>query len=251
MVFLALVSIGFLVYDELRHPEGETRRWLIIVDAGIVGLFIVEFLLRWRRADDRGAFLRRNWWEIPGMVPMAVGELGFLRLFRLVRVANVLRLLRVVSAAGRLKRANRIVGSFVARSHLLTIAAVTTSIIFGSAFAAMLFERQVPDSQFQSFGDALWWAIVTAATVGYGDIVPKTTGGRIVASLLMIMGIGLIGTLAATIGNSLARVQADVQAAPAERGLDERLAELARLRDADRLSEEEFRAAKARLLEQA
>lgn len=51
----------------------------------------------------------------------------------------------------------------------------------------------------QSFGDALWWSIVTCTTVGYGDISPATTLGRIIAIVLMIFGIGLLGMLTGTI----------------------------------------------------
>ena len=67
------------------------------------------------------------------------------------------------------------------------------SIVMG-ALSIMTREPRMP-----KFGDALWWALVTATTVGYGDISPETSGGRIVASILMIVGIGLIGMITGSI----------------------------------------------------
>jgi len=52
-----------------------------------------------------------------------------------------------------------------------------------------------------SFGDALWWAVVTATTVGYGDVSPITVEGRIIAVVLMLTGIGIIGVFTATVAS--------------------------------------------------
>lgn len=64
--------------------------------------------------------------------------------------------------------------------------------ILSATFGMMYFERM-------NFSDALWWSFVTATTVGYGDLSPSTNTGRIIASLLMIVGIGLIGSLTSSI----------------------------------------------------
>ncbi|TGV07890.1 two pore domain potassium channel family protein, partial [Mesorhizobium sp. M00.F.Ca.ET.186.01.1.1] len=73
---------------------------------------------------------------------------------------------------------------------------VVTIIMLGSSTAIYLLEYGVNEN-IKSFPDALWWSIVTTTTVGYGDISPVTSGGRIMATILMVTGIGMIGALTA------------------------------------------------------
>ena len=63
------------------------------------------------------------------------------------------------------------------------------------------FEQRAPGATIHNYGDALWWALVTVTTVGYGDKFPLTAGGRGVAVVLMLTGIGLIGALTATVAS--------------------------------------------------
>jgi voltage-gated potassium channel len=239
MVALALFSIGILVYDELRHPTGLRRKVLIWTDFVIVLVFVGEFVVRYRTAHDKKEFLKRTWYEIPGMLPMALGELSFLRFFRLFRI---------LAMAARLWRANRVAKSFLGRSHLLTILGVAALLLFGAAYAEYLFERNSPQGFFPNFYESLWWAIVTTTTVGYGDKYPVTLGGRVVAGILMLTGIGLIGTLAATFSAAMLRTS---PASHAAKPLEERLGELARLRSSGALSEAEFQLAKERVLRES
>ena len=58
-----------------------------------------------------------------------------------------------------------------------------------------------PDSRINNFGDALWWAITTVTTVGYGDVSPVTTPGRVIAVFLMIGGISVVGLVTATLAS--------------------------------------------------
>src|SRR5688572_15423921 len=220
MVALALLSIAIVIYDEMRRPVGTLRTSLILVDLVIVLVFLVEFVARLRAADDKGAFLKRTWYEIPGMIPMIVGELGFLRFFRLFRI---------VAVGARLFRANRLAQSFLGRTNLGTILGVTSLLLFGCAYAEYFFERSANPGHFANFGEALWWAVVTTTTVGYGDKFPITLGGRFVAGILMLTGIGLIGTLAASFSSALIKTPPTPLAPPARTTTEQRVQDLADL----------------------
>jgi len=74
--------------------------------------------------------------------------------------------------------------------------------ISGGAIGLYLVEGNVPESKVTNLGDAFWWTIVTVTTVGYGDIYPVTVEGKIIASILMIIGIGILGVLISTLGAS-------------------------------------------------
>lgn len=76
-------------------------------------------------------------------------------------------------------------------------------LFFLGAFAEYQIESPVQGDKINTFGDALWWSIATVTTVGYGDVYPITTTGRIVESILMIVGIAILGWLISTLGESL------------------------------------------------
>jgi voltage-gated potassium channel len=91
--------------------------------------------------------------------------------------------------------------------HYVLLAVIT--IIFACSALVLSFEAHAKGSNIHNFGDALWWAVVTVTTVGYGDKYPVTGGGRGVAAILMFVGIGLIGVLTATVASFFVEQTAD------------------------------------------
>src|SRR5580765_2651092 len=81
------------------------------------------------------------------------------------------------------------------------LAAAAFSIIFVGAFGVFLAERGHPGANITQYGDAVWWAVVTVATVGYGDYYPVTAVGRIIAIGLMAGGVAIVGTVTATVSS--------------------------------------------------
>lgn len=247
MLVLALVSIAILIYDETAKIPSDERLALIVIDGFIVVVFAAEFVYGLWRAENKKAYWKSHWWELPGLVPMALGEASFLRAFRLARLARVVRIVRVISVLARLKRANAKAKGFIARSHLATVLAVAGMLIVTCAYLEFLAEKDT-NPQFQSFWDALWWAIVTTTTVGYGDKFPLTTEGKLVAMVLMFTGIGIIGVLAGSLANALLKTPGSPQTG---KPLEERLRELGELHASGRLTDEEFGRAKEKVLGEA
>jgi len=191
----SLVPIAWVEVRDLTWADPLFRR-LAIVDLAFVGFFAGEFCVRFARAPDRPRFLRDNWYDVLGLVPLYAESLAWLRAARVLRVLRILRALRGMRFVGRVYR----------DSHLgatMTIAAVVVLSI-ATCFYFAEFGR---NPAVQSWGDAVWWAMTTTATVGYGDVVPRTSIGRALAAVLMVTGIGLFGVIASTLSSAIMRVR--------------------------------------------
>jgi voltage-gated potassium channel len=102
--------------------------------------------------------------------------------------------------------------------HFVLLAVL--AIILACSALVLSFEVNAKGSNIHNFGDALWWAVVTVTTVGYGDKFPVTAGGRGVATVLMFVGIGLIGVLTATVASYFVEQTADEDRADLVERLD-------------------------------
>lgn len=242
LAFASLVPVLYVEFLELRWPD-PAFQWIAAIDLVLVLIFAGDLLVGLRRARDRWQFLRNRWYELPGLVPLYLEAVAFLRIAQVLRLTRLLRLLRTLSALRR-TRALKILDRLVNRHKVLHTALVASVVVVALATAVWLLERDT-NPNLSNFGDALWWAIVTTTTVGYGDITPQTGLARLVATGLMLMGIGLIAVLASSF--SAALISTDAEQAPAP-GLVGELERLAALRERGHLSDDEFTAAKRRLL---
>jgi voltage-gated potassium channel len=86
MLVLAIVSIGLLSWETFWDLPAETTRWIIRIDVAICAIFAVEFAWRWRQHGWQWSYVRRNWYEIIGMVPLSEPALRGFRLFRVIRI---------------------------------------------------------------------------------------------------------------------------------------------------------------------
>lgn len=187
MLALCVYTLGALVLQAVLPEGAPASEILDVADTVVCVAFLADFVISLRRAPSkRGYLLRWGWIDLLSSIP-AVHVLRWGRAFRVVRV---IRFLRGV-------RATKIVAGFIVRRRAENtfLAATFVSlllVILGSVFV-LQFERG-PDANIKSARDALWWAITTITTVGYGDRYPVTDEGRVVAALLMVAGVGLFGT---------------------------------------------------------
>jgi voltage-gated potassium channel len=176
---------------QVSDPEGSAATLAVALDAGIWLVFLVELLVRLRLAPDRRAWLRSHPLEVAIVVltpPLLPAVFDAFRLVRLVRLIQVLPLLRVLRAGPLLRRVVSPQG--VRWAGVLAFLLVLCS---GEAFAL------VEDEQDLSAWDGVWWAVSTMTTVGYGDIHPRTSEGRVLAIAVMLAGIGFVALLTASI----------------------------------------------------
>lgn len=179
LLVLAVLYIPVFIVEYLPEVHPEVRRDADVLQWAIVAAFAAVLVLKVAVAERRLEYLRSRWLEV------LIVALPFLRPLRLLLVLPFL--MRAIVGLRRVLGPYR--GIYVLVSGLLTI--------LTGAGLVLLFERRVESSPIDTFWDALWWAITTITTVGYGDTYPTTPSGRIVAALVMLVGIALFGVLTA------------------------------------------------------
>ena len=182
LTFLALAFLVAFSYPAFVDPvTSSTQTFLDVVKWVSWFAFAVDLLLGIIKAENKTSYLKRHPLEIASVL------LPFLR---------PLRLMRVISFGGLALQKIA-----VGRQFAITVKVAITT-LFVSYIAAVqitITERVVEGSNIKNFSDGLWWAITTVTTVGYGDRYPTTTEGRLLAVLLMFMGISLVGVITANV----------------------------------------------------
>ena len=181
IVFLAAYAVPILNPD-LPAPLLELCRWMSWI-AWVI--FVIDFVVRLTLADERLRYLVRHWYDV---LVLALPLLRPLRLLRLIPLLSVLNRRARVTLRGRVA---------------VYIAGGASLLAFCAALAVLDAERSSPNANITDFGDAIWWAVTTMTTVGYGDRFPVTDTGRLVAFGLMMGGIALLGTVTATLASWL------------------------------------------------
>ena len=183
LIFLVVITIP-LYYPDLPGP---VRSLLTGVDVVVWVTFVVDYLVRLRLAERRGRFLRDHFLDL------LVLAVPFLRPLRLVRAIGLFG--SITQRAGRTSQGRTTRQVFLAAAALVVLAG-------GLVLDA---ERDRADANIRTPGDALWWAVSTVTTVGYGDRYPTTGLGRVVAALLMLVGVALLGVVSGGIATTFLR----------------------------------------------
>lgn len=197
--------------DWLRLPMlGLSFLWLLLVlwelargssallesfGTAIWAAFIVEFLIRFALAPEKGPFLRRNWLTI---IALVVPAFRLLRGFRLLRAARALRGIRLVRIVGTANRSMNALRATLVRRGFVYVLGLTALVVALGAAGMISFEpaREV-DGGFASYLDALWWTAMLVSTIG-SAFWPETTEGRILCFLLSIYGLAVFGYITAS-----------------------------------------------------
>ena len=175
---------------------------LLIIDSADIVLcsfFFADFLKQlFQVKGARLAYMKYGWIDLLSSIP----SIPILQIGRIFRILRLLKVMRQVSKLSDLTEGlfrNPTAGAFAVTSVL----AVST--VFMSAFLVLEAEYNVPEAKIRTAGDALWWAVTTVTTVGYGDVYPITAAGRYVGVVTMLVGIAVAGSLTAAMASLLIR----------------------------------------------
>jgi voltage-gated potassium channel len=261
MAALAVIYVGLgFVVDDVQAASG-SRPEIEVAELVLTGLFVLEFGSRILAARSRTAYLRGHWIDVVALAPP----------IRIARPLRLLRLLRLVRAFAGIYRAGLHIHGLARHKGFAWLLFAWVGVMAVCSAWLYIAEHGINKTVDNPF-DALWWGVVTLTTVGYGDVTPVTTEGRIAAMVLMLLGIGLFGAITATITSYIlstdlrrmeSKVETDVAldrtmerrtAASAEStssasgSLVSELERLAALRRAGELTADEFTAAKQQTL---
>lgn len=200
---LIILSVFSISIETLPDLNRNVIRVLVFFESFTVAIFSIEYLLRIYVADKKLQYIFSFYGiiDLIAIVPfyLAAGiDLRSIRIFRILRLFRILKLTRFSEASTRLFHTFKII-----RWELGIYVIITICILYVSAVGIYYFENPVQPDDFSSVFKSLWWATSTLTLLGYGDVYPVTTGGRIFTFLVLIVGIAMIAVLTGLIASAL------------------------------------------------
>ena len=194
-VFILAVSIisvlNLLQLWIIQNPDID--QVVVIMDSMLTIVFAADLVRRLVVADDRRAYLTRGWgW---------VDVLATFPLLRILRVLRIARVLMVMRRFGGPLQAFKAFFSNKASGGLLVVLLIAILVMEWGALLVLMVERGAEGANIENAEDAIWYLLVTMSTVGYGDHFPVTDLGRLIGSLIIVVGVGVFGTLTGFLAN--------------------------------------------------
>ncbi|WP_090089915.1 ion transporter [Leuconostoc gasicomitatum] len=187
VLILSLISILLALLD-ISNVISVSSPPYGYLDKGILVFFWIDYITRFVLAKNKKQFFKSNIFDLLAIIPFD-SIFYFFRAFRVLRVIKLLRLIRIVGFTGKIQKS---IKRFFGTNGFIYLVITTVVLIMIGAEVYSVAESV-------DYMNSLWWAIATMTTVGYGDISPHTEVGRFVAVTLMILGIGLIGSVTSTV----------------------------------------------------
>ncbi|CAK1226350.1 potassium channel family protein [Fructobacillus cardui] len=179
-ITLALLDIGDVINIKVGMPA--------IINRDILLFFWVDYIARLTLAVDKKDFVKGNVFDLLAIIPVD-SLFSVFRIARTVRLLKLLKVVRIFGLTGKIK--NDVVRFLKTNGFIYMVLSAIAIILIGAGMYSAV--------EGINYGNALWWAVTTTTTVGYGDISPHSTVGKVIATVLMFVGIGLIGSVTSTL----------------------------------------------------
>lgn len=187
---LSIVNLGLL----LLVRDEDLSEVIMVMNLVLTLIFLIDFIARFIKAPSKREYMGRGagWADLISALPFE--QTNILRLFRLIRVYRLLKTYGMKGVGQALVRER-------AETALLMLLLIGMLVLEFGSLEMLRLEQNVPGANITSASDALWYVIVTMATVGYGDEYPITDPGRIMGTFIIIVGVGIFGTLTGYLAN--------------------------------------------------
>lgn len=196
VLILSIVVLGALVVDTAFKLPEQVSNLLQTLDTLICFVLLADFGIRFYNAKSKLTFLKWGWVDLIASIP----NVPYLRVGRLIRILRVIRLLRAVRATQKIT--NLLLHDKVQGGYASVFLTAFLLVMFTS-LGVLVVERQDPDANIKTASDAIWWSVSTITTVGYGDKVPVTAEGRVLAIMLMVSGAGMFALVSGLVVSSI------------------------------------------------
>jgi len=200
-IFSLIIAAGIIIW-----PQNVIFWW---VDFLICVVFTLDFMISFWRAPSRTNYfiLKGGWLDLLGAIPSVPG-LTWTALFRLARLNRAVRISKHLRGKDRVEFIYE-ARQAPAKMTLLTMIITAFVLVTAASLLILRLERGAAEASIKTGRDAFWWALVTITTVGYGDYVPVTFFGRVLAIVLMTFGIGIFAVLTSFVAARVVNLQRD------------------------------------------
>ncbi|XP_055630773.1 potassium voltage-gated channel subfamily KQT member 2 isoform X4 [Toxorhynchites rutilus septentrionalis] len=218
--FLVFTCLALSVFSTIKEYEIEAIAILFVMEIIVVVWFSIEFFLRlwssgcrsrYQGPIGRLKFLKRPFCiidivtivaSIVVLVMRSSSQVFATTALRGLRFFQILRMVRMDRRGGTWKLLGSVV--YAHRQELITTLYIGFLGLIFASFLVYLMEKEVENTKFNNFAQALWWGVITLCTVGYGDMVPETWQGKIIASFCALLGISFFALPAGILGSGFA-----------------------------------------------
>lgn len=200
---LVILSALAIAVETVPGLDPSLKRALLGFEIVVVAVFATEYFLRLYAAERRLAYVF-SFWGIVDLLAWLPAVLMFVPAFQAIRVLRLIRLLRLIKLFNTAPALNRLLRAFLrVKSELVVWGVISTLLLYVSAVGIYVFENPVQPEVFSSIPAALWWSVVSFTTVGYGDMYPVTSGGRLMTTFMLFIGLGIFAVPAAIVTTAL------------------------------------------------
>jgi voltage-gated potassium channel len=234
IMFMIVAILSVMSYDMIyldSVADAELKMQIFWLDTGFCMIFLSEFYLRYKFAENKRWFIRNNWIDLITSIPIPDGgALRYGRSLRLMRVLRVARLLRVIRIIFFFwKGFDKFTEVMDVKLMKKSFKGVIVVIVIGAYI--MMVQEGERDPSIATFAQSMWWSFTTVVTGGFGDIYnPATGSGRALTVLLIITGMILAGVFTATL-TTLMTGEENEEFNIMQQNLEERMKKMERLQD--------------------
>ncbi len=217
IVALILLNILAMVLESVEQIKAAAPRWFLLFEDFSVAVFSIEYVLRlWSCVEEprytrpvlgrlRFALTPLALVDLSAVLPFYLSlhaDLRVMRIFRMVRMVRVMRVMRVAKL-GRYSESLQMLLRVVQSRWEQLLSSILILLILAVVSASLMFyaEHDAQPKAFSSIPAAMWWAVATLTTIGYGDIYPVTVIGKFMASIIAVLGIGMFALPTGILGS--------------------------------------------------